>query len=412
MILWMMLMGLTSFAYGLELSQEVSQKTEIGRTTTDGLVSADDIPQTASVFQYQATLKGKPYERNYFLFDGSLLGLILEDFDGEKNGERVSASKDISDRRKGKVSLNEAYSVYEPSQEWSFLIGRKRLSWGSGYFRNPTDLINPAKNILDPTAARKGAFLASLDYRLESSTATIVTSAATQEKENGIPEKILTIDGAKRQFNGARYWMMLGNYDVSLMRLEDRGFTRSGINDVDTGISFSGLIIDALEIHGEALIKSNTEKDYILGAGYTFSNESTLTVEYLHNDLGLSSDGFSNLVKKLYLAKSMGIITSGNNEENLTGKLLLKDHIAVGLQRYKYNDDIFITTNALFNPLHQGVVLSPSINWMIREWLSLNLTGAYSKSFAGTKIQNGTKVSEQTLFPMPVRTSFEVKAYF
>jgi hypothetical protein len=412
MILRMALASLSTIAFGLDLNQEISQKTEIGRTTTDGLVSADDIPQTASIFQYGATLKGKPYERNYFLIDTSLLGLILEDFDGERNGKRVSISKDNADRRKGKISLNEIYSVYEPMQEWSFLIGRKRLSWGSGYFRNPTDLINPAKNILDPTAARKGAFLASLDYRLESASATVVTSAGTQEKENGVPEKIFTIDGSRRQFNGARYWMMLGNFDFSLMRLEDLGFTRPGVKDVDTGISFSGLVLDALEIHGEGLIKSNTEKDYILGLAYTFSNESTLTIEFLRNDLGLSGDEFSDLVKKLYLAKSIGIITSGNNEENLSGKLLLKDHLAVGLQRYKYNDDIFLTTNALINPLHRSVVFSPSVNWMVREWLSLNLIGAYSKSFGGTKIQDGTIVSEQSLFPMPVRTSFEVKAYF
>jgi hypothetical protein len=408
----MALASLSTIAFGLDLNQEISQKTEIGRTTTDGLVSAADIPQTASIFQYGATLKGKPYERNYFLIDTSLLGLILEDFDGERNGKRVSISKDNADRRKGKISLNEIYSVYEPMQEWSFLIGRKRLSWGSGYFRNPTDLINPAKNILDPTAARKGAFLASLDYRLESASATVVTSAGTQEKENGVPEKIFTIDGSRRQFNGARYWMMLGNFDFSLMRLEDLGFTRPGVKDVDTGISFSGLVLDALEIHGEGLIKSNTEKDYILGLAYTFSNESALTIEFLRNDLGLSGDEFSDLVKKLYLAKSIGIITSGNNEENLTGKLLLKDHLAVGLQRYKYNDDVFLTTNALINPLHRSVVFSPSVNWMVREWLSLNLIGAYSKSFGGTKIQDGTIVSEQSLFPMPVRTSFEVKAYF
>lgn len=412
MILRIALASLSTIAFGLDLNQEISQKTEIGKTTTDGLVSADDIPQTASIFQYGATLKGKPYERNYFLIDTSLLGLILEDFDGERNGKRVSVSKDNADRRKGKVSLNEIYSVYEPMQEWSFLIGRKRLSWGSGYFRNPTDLINPAKNILDPTAARKGAFLASLDYRLESASATVVTSAGTQEKENGVPEKIFIIDGSRRQFNGARYWMMLGNFDFSLMRLEDLGFTRPGVKDVDTGISFSGLVLDALEIHGEGLIKSNTEKDYILGLAYTFSNESTLTVEFLRNDLGLSPDEFSDLAKKLYLAKSIGITTSGNSEENLTGKLLLRDHLAVGLQRYKYNDDIFLTANALINPLHRSVVFSPSVNWMVREWLSLNLTGAYSKSFGGTKIQDGTIVSEQNLFPMPVRTSFEVKAYF
>lgn len=412
MILRIALASLSTIAFGLDLNQEISQKTEIGKTTTDGLVSADDIPQTASIFQYGAILKGKPYERNYFLIDTSLLGLILEDFDGERNGKRVSVSKDNADRKKGKISLNEIYSVYEPMQEWSFLIGIKRLSWGSGYFRNPTDLINPTKNILDPTAARKGAFLASLDYRLESASATVVTSAGTQEKENGVPEKIFIIDGSRRQFNGARYWMMLGNFDFSLMRLEDLGFTRPGVNDIDTGISFSGLVLDALEIHGEGLIKSNTEKDYILGLAYTFSNESTLTVEFLRNDIGLSPDEFSDLVKKLYLAKAIGITTSGNNEENLTGKLLLKDHLAVGIQRYKYNDDIFLTANALINPLHKSVVFSPSFNWMVREWLSLNLTGAYSKSFGGTKIQDGTIVSEQNLFPMPVRTSFEVKAYF
>jgi hypothetical protein len=342
-----------------------------------------------------------------------VLGLILEDFDGERNGTRASLDKKLSDRRKGKISLNEVYGVYEPVPTWSFTLGRKRLTWGSGYFRNPTDLINPSKNILDPTAARKGTFLASVDYRRESSTFTVLKSGATREKENGIPDQIYRIDGKTREMTAARYWTLLGNYDLSVMRLDDNGYSTPGVRDIDTGLSFSGLVIDALEVHGEALLKnSKGQKDYILGFGYTFANESTLTLEYLHDDRGLNGSGFKDFATQLYTLKKSGQRPSGNSDENLTGKLPLKDHIALGLQRYKYTDDIFFTVNSLLNPVHLAASVSPGVNWMAKEWLSLSLVGFYNRSFSGATLPDGSKVSEQDLFPMPLRTSFEVKAYF
>jgi len=49
---------------------------------------------------------------------------------------------------------------------------------------------------------------------------------------------------------------------------------------------------------------------------------------------------------------------------------------------------------------------------MARDWLSLSLVGFYNKSFSGAKLPDGSQVSEQDLFPMPLRTSFEIKAYF
>jgi hypothetical protein len=171
--------------------------------------------------------------------------------------------------------------------------------------------------------------------------------------------------------------------------------------------------VDALEVHGEAIIKNaKGQKYYILGFGYTFANESTFTLEYLHNDLGQSPSEFESLAKKLYVGKKQGRRPSGNSDENLTGQLSLRDHFALGLQRYKYNDDIFFTFNTLINPLHKAAALSPGVNWMARDWLSMSLVGFYNKSFSGAKLPDGSKVSEQDLFPMPLRTSFEIKAYF
>ncbi len=400
-------------ALGVELAQDVSVKTDVGRTVTDGLISSDDVPQFVQTYQWQATAKFKPQESTFFLIDSSLLGLILENFDGEKNGTRADIEKPMSDRRKGKISLNEIYGVYEPLPSWSLTFGRKRITWGSGYFKNPTDLINPSKNILDPTAARKGTFLGSVDYRKESSTWTILKSGVTREKENGIPDQIYEVEGKTREMTAARYWTLLGTYDLSIMRLDDNGYTKPGVRDIDTGVSVSGLVVDALEVHGEALLKSaKGQKDYILGFGYTFSNESTLTLEYLHNDLGQSASEFASLAKKLYVGKKLGQRPSGNSDENLTGKLYLKDHFALGLQRYKYNDDVFFTFNTLINPVHRAAAMSPGVNWMARDWLSLTLVGFYNKSFSGAKLPDGSKVSEQDLFPMPLRTSFEIKAYF
>jgi len=400
-------------AVGADLAQDVSVKTDIGRTVTDGLISSDDVPQLVQTYQWQATAKFKPRDTAFFLIDSSLLGLILEDFDGEKNGARDQLEKPMADRRKGKISFNEVYGVYEPLPSWSLTLGRKRITWGSGYFRNPTDLINPSKNILDPTAARKGTFLGAVDYRRESSTLTVLKSGAVREKENGVPDQIYRIEGNTREMNAARYWALLGNYDVSIMRLDDDGYTKPGVRDIDTGVSFSGLVIDALEVHGEALLKNTKgQKDYILGFGYTFSNESTFTLEYLHNDQGQSASEFADQTKKLFVGKQLGRRPSGSSYENLTGKLFLKDHFALGLQRYKYNDDIFITVNTLLNPLHRAASLSPGVNWMARDWLSLSLVGFYNASFSGAKLPDGSIVSEQDLFPMPFRTSFEIKAYF
>jgi hypothetical protein len=150
-----------------------------------------------------------------------------------------------------------------------FVIGRQRISWGTGRIWNPTDLFNP----LNPTSFAKiekdGVDAVSSKIFLgEFTDVTLVLNPQRNSRGNG----------------GGRFRTNFREFDLSLV---------GGVFDDRTiiGSDFAGNVLKA-GVRGEGILSMATRNSsdrfvkYILGIDYQFTPEFYLLAEYHYNGEG------------------------------------------------------------------------------------------------------------------------------
>src|SRR4029077_9652932 len=89
------------------------------------------------------------------------------------------------------VVPGELYFNYSPKPWLNFLIGKKRIVWGSGFAFNPTDLINPPKDPTDPNLQRAGAWVARVELPFKWFTLSALFAPSVLYQYNGLPSQML-----------------------------------------------------------------------------------------------------------------------------------------------------------------------------------------------------------------------------
>ncbi len=150
-----------------------------------------------------------------------------------------------------------------------FVLGRQRISWGTGRIRNPTDLFNP----LNPTSFAKiekdGADAISTKFFLGEFTD---LQLVVNPQKNGHGNA------------GYRFRTNFSEFDLS---------TIGGIFDDHwvIGGDFAGNLLDA-GVRGELIVSTERENlssnftTFILGADYQFTSKLYALIEYHHNGEG------------------------------------------------------------------------------------------------------------------------------
>ncbi|HUI30478.1 MAG TPA: hypothetical protein VLX91_09700 [Candidatus Acidoferrales bacterium] len=158
-------------------------------------------------------------------------------------------------------------------QDFSFgslVIGRQRISWGTGRVWNPTDIFNPINPANFGKIEKDGSDAASLKFDL------------------GQLTNLQLVYNAEYHFKysdyAARFHTNIFDYDFSLMT----GYVDKRLVD---GGDFAGDIGGA-GVRGEALVSSDILKHtgyfikWILGADYQFTDKLYGLLEYYHNGQG------------------------------------------------------------------------------------------------------------------------------
>lgn len=200
--------------------------------------------------------------------------------------------------------------------EGEIKIGKQRIAWGSGYFFNPTDLINPIKEgqrvEMNPRESSNSIYGS---YYLGNSTleGVMVTSfqpvgpendteatSAAREYSPFLTGKVKIPESFSEEMEYAlKYATVVNNYDLSLLYYQGREDypVMTGIQTGNVifnypekdvfGIDLAGTIGE-VGVWGEAAHSSPEIGDsylqYIIGADYTFKNGFHLLGEYYHDD--------------------------------------------------------------------------------------------------------------------------------
>jgi hypothetical protein len=181
----------------------------------------------------QATLEANIQPR-LRLFDGHLT--LASDFSAFTTTQAPYVS----------VLVSELYAQASVFDALYVLVGRRRVVWGTGLSWNPTDLVNPPRDLLEPARTRAGALmLPMVDFSLSAVTLSAFVSAPVTYDAHGLPVAV----NLAAPVAGTRVFTSQFGVDMSLMYFYDAGKRRHSI-----GTAVSSVIAESYEVHAEGVL--------------------------------------------------------------------------------------------------------------------------------------------------------------
>jgi hypothetical protein len=455
----------------------VSSRTSFTRSRSWGLVPTDDQPQLQELLEVNTQLKVKVKDRSYLSLDVSLLGDVAGEYHGQgSHGQDVRLADHQTTAAQPLVSINELYLFHDFLPQLNVVLGKKRITWGSGLAYNPTDLLNPRRDPTDPTFQRAGAWVAQLEAPLEAMTFSLLFAPTVLGSTNGIPTAFLVyptwnqLDTQAHYQLAARWYALLFDADVTAMLFYGNASVDAFTDKLRGGLSLARYFFTDYELHVEALLQTGSARDFLtpacvaslagalqcvasqtpatqkrllddatlyprilVGTKRQFSDDSLLSLEYLYQADGWSPSQFQDFANGLGLLESAraaglpvsrvpgvsALLGQGTGSDGLPVRVSFdprRRHYAF-LTYNKPNifDDFTLQVVALASLEDLSVLWSMSVAWAATQWLTLTAYG-----FAPTpgldslsaRTLAGTRVSEFGSAPFAVRALFEARVFF
>lgn len=460
-------------ALAAEANGYLDLRAQYTRSRPGGLIPADDLPHQSALLELNLQARHPLAERSLVSGDLSLIGQLAGDFRGlDAQGANVALPPRDVLATHPLVSLNELYLSLEALPELTFLLGKKRLVWGSGLAFNPTDLLNPPKDPTDPTFQRSGSYLARVEVPLEKFAFTFLAAPMVTEQDNGLPFRLLTYpdwDQRDTQYHyllAARAYALWADADLNLMLFFGNRFPDAFERKARLGASFSRVFFTDYEAHFELLLQSGSARDgvssecvenaaavlrclsqgtplvskpglsdptllprVLLGGRKMFADDSLFSLEYLYQADGYDRAQFQALVDGLDLlreARQLGAplpalpLPGAASAEGVPQKLafepLSRHYLFLTYQKPRLREDFTLSATLIANLQDLSGLVSPSLSWSAREWLTL--TAAFFAPFtAPTELdaqvkRTGERVSEYSLAPMRYRALLQARAHY
>jgi len=254
----------------------------------------------------------------------------------------------------------------------ALMIGKQQISFGTGYFSNPTDVFN-TKDALDPNYEQPGHNALRLEfYPIPRLNITALLSPIASDWENS--GKL------------GRVKIGLGHFDISVLGYQFKQTSTDFYTfqqTVEERIIVGGDIVGellGLGVWGEGIyniaeISDSTSYELLVGGDYTFEGGLYTMVEYHRNSS--AKDDHQNYD----LNDWMRYITGES-------KTIAQDQI-YGLIQFPLTDYVTIGSMGIFSITDQGAAIIPMVNYSMYEnvdiTLMLNLyLGSEGSAFSNT----------------------------
>ena len=277
-------------------------------------------------------------------------------------------------------SFFELYGSLNLSPRWSMSIGKRRFNWGKGYAFNPVGYVNAQKDPENPDLALAGKTSVYLSYNrsfTSESLQNISIRFILLPPEAQVNEKF----GFSDEMGAAlKLYFLFKNIDIDFMTLFKKN------EPWRTGLDFSTNLRENLEIHGEIsyahdeiknqIINDNIYRQKIdgvsclLGLRYLNRFNTTLIVEYYHNNSGLKKREFHSYIG--WLEKSLGsripeLIQSAKLDMGTTfrSKTLMQDYLYMKLIQPEPFSWLYtsISLFSIYNLTDHSFLISPQLGY-------------------------------------------------
>jgi hypothetical protein len=440
-----------------------------------GLLPTDDVPIFLQLFEVNGQLKQTYAERGFLYGDVSMLTQVTSGFRGlNDEGEAAYLPDHDVKSLHPLASLNELYVSHDVRPELNLLLGKKRITWGTGFSFNPTDVLNPPKDPTDPNFQRAGVYMARVEVPLEKYAFTFVAAPAVIKQEAGIPFQFLTWptwDPKDDQYHyqlAARAYALVENADLNLMLFYGNKFNDAFQKKPRLGASFSRYFFTDYELHAEALLQTGSTRDYVnhdcvedqaaaiscfvgqqkyiekylldspylypkvlLGTRYQFSDEAILSVEYFFQSDGYTARQYQDFISGLDLLRSArefgfntrsigaGSLLGGDSSDGVPQKFVFqpvaRHYLIAAYSKPRIRDDFTVGATLIANLQDLSSMLSPQVTWSVRDWVSVSLSGFFpirGLDSLGAKTADGAAVTEYGSMSIDWRALLDVRVFY
>lgn len=308
------------------LAPEENYLLDIQRVRTDWLITASRVWKFSVVYDQEARFGDYLSTAEYRAF-GSYAPVELVNLDS-----RIHERGEFLWRHR----FYRAFAEYD-SYPLRFTLGRQQVSWGTGYFWNPTDLFNPVTFALVEPGERFGVDAASVEIALGNLSQLQVVWAQSR--------------GPDQNRGALKYTTNLADYDLSVMA--GRLF-RDNVLGADFSGQIGGAGFRGEWLHSFADIGSDYDQ-LVLGADYRCSLELIVTVEYLYNSGALSEQ---ELLGAFDRSSAGGVLTTSSQ-------------LAGGYLSYQFHPLWHLAGYLSVDLERGGVFVGPRLSWNARQDLDI-----------------------------------------
>jgi len=348
---------------------------------------------------------------------------------------------DQQSKRDTHFITNEFYFDLYPAELAYLKVGKKRETWGIGWTFSPIDnIIDPPKNLVDPTESREGMYLAGLEIPFGNGSFSFVYfpdvefDMFTEYGESGIPETMFVDPGTyglrasyllwdtdiaatyyhwdrvpdlRKDYFGLsfnRFWLDLGAY----LEIEGhKGKDLERVQKTEIGQNYFPLEDELVEL------KKDEDAIYVnfaVGANYTFPDSSKVALEYFRNNEGYDDDEFDEFVDFIkHEALIHRIIQDDFSKfkvlkaNQILGGRIRKNYLSFSFDRPNTFDDFFPHLGAIICLDDGSFMLNGILAYSVRDDTSISLD---------VKKYVGDDDTEWGLKPDDYRVFLSVKYYF
>lgn len=237
-------------------------------------------------------------------------------------------------------------------------FGKQRLKWGTGYTWNPTDVLQPQKNALEPTEDLEGIYAVRMDYSNPFVTPSLIIAA-----EPSSPEEEWS-----RNFQAAlQLYKLIGTADVFLNGIYRQDDIQSAGAAIAWDINWfvlnlEGAAVRHMDETANAVIAegeadtSDVKYSCLVGISKLISSDSSIYLEYYRNGWGMTNAQFDSFVNKSsYGAQPELLDYSGAN--------MKKNYFALNIS-YTWYDKIAFNMAGIYGADDGSFLLYPNISYV------------------------------------------------
>ncbi|MBC8186368.1 hypothetical protein H8E88_35240 [candidate division KSB1 bacterium] len=382
------------FVGNLQLQSDFSQLNNSSNLYKLSFLNKEDEDYWDSYFA-SVQLKGS-YEISKFKFSADLKDKITYNTNNEFEND---------------FNIYESFLNTNFSTNFDFQIGKKSVKWGKGYIWNPVSFAGRQKDINDVDAGLEGFWMLKFNYVkslsgiLSNFSVSPVIIPVTKEINDDFS------DEKNISFILNNYFLIADTDFDSYIFYEDTKFKKIGFD-------FARNILANWEVHAEYVfekdvsqsslnsdfaIESKTEDThgYLFGTRILFETNTTLILEYLHNDSGFNAEQMENYYDAIDSAilpnPTLLPIIKQYQSENLSDQYLMKDYIYAKFLHPEPFDILYFSPSVfvLYNLNDNSKMIGGDLNYSRFE--NLNLKLKYNLLFGDSNSEFGEKMSSKKL---------------